>query len=88
MQKRRNIWIRRRWHLNRSYREPERRNTWTTSLVGGAIGLVAVGVLWYMRKPTQSPSSKRLGWSRHGQAPSRSHIQMDSHPARQTQPVV
>jgi hypothetical protein len=83
MQKRRNSRMRRRRPLNRSYRDLERWNTWTTGLVVGAIGLVAVSALWYRRKPPQAPSFDRLGWSRHGQAPSRSHIQMDSHPARQ-----
>jgi hypothetical protein len=83
MQKRRNSRMKRRWHLNRSYCGSEHWNAWTIGLVSGVIGLVAVGALWYMRKPTQSPSSERLGWSRHGQAPSQLHIQMDSHPARQ-----
>jgi hypothetical protein len=83
MQKRRNSRMKHWWHLNRPDRESEHWNAWTIGLVGGVIGLVVVGALWYMRKPTQSPSSERLGWSRHGQAPSRSHIQMDSHPARQ-----
>jgi len=83
MQKRRNSRMKHWWHLNRSYREAEHWNARTIGLVGGVMGLVVVGALWYVRKHTQSLSSERLGWSRHGQAPSRSHIQMDSHPARQ-----
>lgn len=74
-----------RWHMNSIYREPERLRTWTIGLVGGAIGMLVVGALWYVRTQTraQQQTPKRLGLSRHGQSPSRSHIQMSSHPARQ-----
>ena len=75
-----------RWQRNRWYREPERRTPWTAGLVGGALGVMVVGMLWYVqsriRMTQQSP--KRRGLQRHGQAPSRSHVQLASHPARQT----
>ena len=74
-----------RWQMNRLYREPERWTPWTAGLVGGAIGMMVVGALWYVqsrpRMPLQSP--ERRGLQRHGQAPSRSHVELASHPARQ-----
>ena len=74
-----------RWQMNRWYREPERRTPWTAGLVGGALGMMVVGALWYVQSRTRIPhqSPKRRGLQRHGQAPSRSHIQLASHPARQ-----
>lgn len=74
-------------HINSHYYpEPERWNMWTAGLVGGAIGMLVIGTLWYMQTKTQTRQQipKRLGLSRHGQAPARSHIQLFSHPARQT----
>jgi hypothetical protein len=75
-----------RWQKYRFYREPTRWNSWTAGLVGGAIGMMVVGVLWYVRSQTRplQQSPKQRGLQRHGQAPSRSHVQMASHPARQT----
>ena len=74
-----------RWQRNRSYREPEYWKPWTAGVVGGAIGMMVVGALWYVqsrpRMPLQSPERRSL--QRHGQAPSRSHVQLASHPARQ-----
>lgn len=70
--------------LNNQYYAPERWNTWTACLLGGAVGLLAVGAFWYMQNQTQSRSrvpQSRL--SHQGQAPARSHIQLFSHQARQ-----
>jgi len=74
-----------RWPRYRFYREPKRWNSWTAGLLGGAIGMMAIGALWYVRSQPRSlqqrPQQRAL--PRHGQAPSRSHVQMASHPARQ-----
>lgn len=74
-----------RWQMNRWNRKPERWTPWTAGLVGGALGMMVVGALWYMRSRTQTlqQSPERRSLPQHGQAPSRSHIQMASHPARQ-----
>jgi len=74
-----------RWQINRWYREPERWTPWTAGLLGGALGMMVVGALWYVQSQTRSPqqSPKRRSLPQHGQAPSRSHIQLASHPARQ-----
>jgi hypothetical protein len=75
-----------RWQRYRFYREPERWNNWTAGLLGGAIGMMVVGALWYVRSQPRSlpQSSRQRALPQHGQAPSRSHVQMASHPARQT----
>jgi hypothetical protein len=74
-----------RWPRHRFDREPKRWNSWTAGLLGGAIGMMVVGALWYVRSQPRSlqkrPEQRAL--PRHGQAPSRSHVQMASHPARQ-----
>lgn len=74
-----------RWQMNRWYREPERWTPWTAGLVGGALGMMVVGALWYVQSQTRPPrqGSERRSLPQHGQAPSRSHIQLASHPARQ-----
>jgi hypothetical protein len=71
--------------MNSHDHEPERWSMWTAGLIGGAVGLVVMGTLWYMQTKTQSRPQipKRLGLSRQGQKPARSHIQLFSHPARQ-----
>jgi hypothetical protein len=74
-----------RWPRYRFYREPKRWNRWTAGLLGGAIGMMVVGALWYVRSQPRSLQQrpKQRALPRHGQAPSRSHVQMTSHPARQ-----
>jgi hypothetical protein len=71
--------------IKRLYREPERWAPWTAGLLGGAIGMMAVGALWYVRRQTrllqQNPRWRNV--DQLGQAPSRSHVQLASHPARQ-----
>jgi hypothetical protein len=72
-------------HMNTHSRAPERWSMWTAGLIGGAIGIVVMGTLWYRQTKTQTRQQipKRLGLSRYGQRPARSHIQLFSHPARQ-----
>jgi hypothetical protein len=75
-----------RWQKKyRLYHEPKGWNNWTAGLLGGAIGMMVVGALWYVRSQPRSlqqrPQQRAL--PQHGQAPSRSHVQMASHPARQ-----
>jgi hypothetical protein len=41
-------------HMNSHYRAPERWNMWTAGLIGGAIGIVVMGTLWYMQTKTQT----------------------------------
>src|SRR5687768_17775053 len=50
-----------RWQMNRSYREPERWTPWTAGLAGGALGIMLVGVLWYVQSRPRiwSQSPKR-----------------------------
>jgi hypothetical protein len=71
--------------LNSQYYAPERWQTWTAGLIGGAVGLLVMGACWYMQTKAQSrpriPQQRDV--SRQGQAPARSHIQLFSHPARQ-----
>jgi hypothetical protein len=70
--------------LNSQYDAPDRWQTWTAGLIGGAIGLLVMGVCWYMQTKARSQprEPKQLDISRQGQAPARSHIQLFSHPAR------
>jgi len=74
-----------RWQRKRLYRQPRYWTPLMTGLTGGALGMMIVGALWYVRRqsglPQQSP--KRRGLPQHGQAPSRTHVQLASHPARQ-----
>lgn len=63
--------------------QPERPSAWTAGLVGSAIGMLVMGVAWYLqtRAKARPLTPQQLGWSRQGQAPSRAHIQLSSHVA-------
>jgi hypothetical protein len=71
--------------LNSQYYEPDRWSAWSAGLLGGAIGVLVMGVFWYVQTKArgQSQALRQLHTGRQGQAPARSHIQLLSHPARQ-----
>jgi hypothetical protein len=58
---------------------------WASALIGGVVGLLLASAFWgmqrYARSRPQPPQQRDL--SRLGQAPSRSRIQLSTHPARQ-----
>jgi hypothetical protein len=68
-----------------SYDPSARSATWVAGLVGGAVGVLVMGAVWYLqtRAQTKPRTPRQLGWSRQGQAPSRAHIQLSSHVANQ-----
>lgn len=69
--------------INRYNHQAAQPQVWTAGLVGSAVGLLVMGAIWYIWNKAQArPQTPRaLGWSRQGQAPSRSHIRLSSHPA-------
>jgi hypothetical protein len=76
-------------HLNGHYDAgQEQWNGWTVALVGGALGMLVAGMWWFMqqRSASTSPHLQRAELRRLGQAPSRSHIQLFAHPAREAWP--
>jgi hypothetical protein len=77
-----------RWALNGHYRRSTLPNGWTVALIGGAVGMLIAGAWWWMQRGTASTalSRRQADLRRLGQAPSRSHIQLFPHPARQEQP--
>ena len=74
------------WNLSSSYRKPKGLDAWTAGLIGGVLGILLMGALRYLKtRSTAGPRApKQLDLGRHGQAPDRSHIQLFSHPARQS----
>jgi hypothetical protein len=76
------------WTCNGHYSHRKIQNGWTVALIGGALGMLAAGVWWWVRRgPASMPPDLRQSNLRHlGQAPARSHIQLFAHPARQEQP--
>lgn len=76
------------WNLNGHSAKPERWNRWAIGLLGGSIGALLMGALWWRQHSAQStPQQLRSrDLRRLGQLPARSHIQLFSHPARQEQP--
>jgi hypothetical protein len=68
--------------LNSQYYEPDHWSAWTAGLLGGAIGVLAMGVFWYVQTKTRRQPQAPLRPGHQGQAPARSHIQLSSHPAR------
>jgi hypothetical protein len=78
------------WMMNHHYPsddEPARSATWTAGFVGGAVAILVMGAIWYLqtRVKAKPPAPRPGGWSRLGQAPSRSHIQLSAHVANQHQ---
>ena len=58
---------------------------WASALIGGVVGLLLASAFWGMQRHARGrpqPLQQR-DLSRLGQAPSRSHIQLSTHPARQ-----
>ena len=52
------------------YSYPQSRSAmWTAGFVGGAVGMIVMGAVWYMqtRVKTKPQTPKQLGWSRLGQ---------------------
>lgn len=76
-----------RWSRNGHTPATMRWNGWAMALLGGIMGMLLTSAFWQIRERRQSkpqglpPADLR----RLGQAPSRSHIQLRSHPARQGQ---
>jgi hypothetical protein len=71
--------------IQRGYQQPNGWTSWTAGLVGGALGMMVMGAVWYVRSQSRSRLHSRAQREspQLGQAPSRSHVQMASHPARQ-----
>jgi hypothetical protein len=76
------------WSLNGKHATITQWNGWTVALLGGAIGMLIAGMWWWLQgnTSTRPQQQQQRDWHRLGQAPSRSHIQLFSHPARQEQP--
>jgi hypothetical protein len=76
------------WHLNSQHTRSAAWDNWTVALVSGAVG-VLIASLWWWRQGNASDRAQQpqhTDWRRLGQRPSRSHIQLLSHPARQERP--
>jgi hypothetical protein len=71
------------WNLNGQYTQTPRWDGWTIALVGGVIGMLMAGVWWWMQSAARPQALQRSDLGRLGQAPSRSHIQLSAHAARQ-----
>lgn len=76
-----------RWSMNGPSPATGRRNGWAMALLGGVTGMLLASAFWRMREQSRGrPQRQQADLRRLGQAPSRSHIQLWSHPARQGQP--
>jgi hypothetical protein len=76
------------WNLNSHHARTQQWPGGTVALIGGVVGMLLASALWWMRSTakTRQYQLPQPHLNRLGQAPSRTHIQLRSHPARQEQP--
>jgi hypothetical protein len=76
------------WNLNSQHARTQQWHGGTVALIGGVVGMLLASAFWWMRSTARSRQYQlpQLQLNRLGQAPSRAHIQLRSHPARQEQP--
>ena len=74
-------------NLSRQRYRVERWNGWSVVLSSAVIGGLIAG-MWWLQSQARAALSQQQPFERRrlGQAPSRSHIQLRTHPARQEQP--
>jgi hypothetical protein len=75
------------WNMNSQHARSQSWSGGTVALLGGVVGMLLAGAFWCLRSTarTRQYQLPQPHLSHLGQAPSRAHIQLRSHPARQEQ---
>jgi hypothetical protein len=76
------------WNLNSHHTRSAPWNNWTVALLSGTAGMLIATLWWWWQSNTSSRAQQpqHTDLRRLGQVPSRSHIQLLSHQARQERP--